>query len=240
MLQLFGRADAAALVKRTMAERDPPGPVLAFEGPPGSGKSSLLDALAQLLRNRVPSALFDVDSARLDPQRGARGAIPSLVAELAFQLARQAGGYGALHFPRLVIGFLVQQLDLDRVDREHARRQVDEALRTHRGVDRWTRTLEEAAKELVAQVPGGDAVPPTFVHGVFAGGVGLANRWGPSRRLMLGPYQQWYGHQDLGLTDPAIEALVGLKRWSEAAEHNPNHQHRIDEFADPLWAFSIE
>ena len=51
-----------------------------------------------------------------------------------------------------MIGFLVQQLDLDRVDRERARQQVDAALRAHRGVDRWTSTLREAANEIVARV----------------------------------------------------------------------------------------
>ena len=229
MLQLFGRAEAAALVRHAMAARGRPGPVLVFEGPPGSGKTSLLDALAELLRNRVPSAVFDLDSIRLDPDRGERGAIPSLLADLAFQLARQAGGYGALRFPRLVIGFLVQQLDLDRVNREHARQQVDGALRAHRGVDRWTSTLAEAANQLVAKVPGGAVVPASLVQEVLNGGLGLANRWGPGRRFLLGPYQQWYGHQDLGLTDPAIEALVGLKRWSDTAKHNPDHQHRIDD-----------
>lgn len=228
MLQLFGRAGVAELVRLAMATRAP-GPVLVFEGAPGSGKTSLLDALAELTRNRVPCALFDLDSIRLDPDRGERGAVPSLVAELAFQLARHAGSYGTLRFPRLVIGFLVQQLDLDRLDRERARQQVDGALRAHRGVDRWTRTLEEAANQLVARVPGGEAVPPSVVHGMLTGGLELANRWGPGRRFLLGPYQQWYGHQDLGLTDPAIEALVGLKRWSDSAEFNPDHQHRIDD-----------
>lgn len=227
MLQLFGRAEVAALVRQAMAARG--GPVLVFEGPPGSGKTSLLDALAELLRNRVPSAQFDLDSVHLDPDRGERGAIPSLVAELAFQLARQAGSYGTLSFPRLVIGFLVQQLDLDRMDRERARQQVDEALRAHRGMDRWTTILQEAANQLAATVPGGDVVPDTLVQEVVAGGLRLAGRWAPGRRFLLGPYQQWYGHQDLGLTDPAIEALVGLKRWSDSAEHNPDHQHRIDD-----------
>jgi hypothetical protein len=229
MLQLFGRAEAAARVRQAMAARGRPNPVLVFEGPPGSGKTSLLDALAELQRNRVPTAFLDVGDIHLDPERGERGAIPSLVAELAFQLARQSGGYGSLRFPRLVIGLLVQRLDLDRVDRARARRQVDEALRAHRGVDQWTSTLEKAAQELVARVPGGQVVPQSLVHEIFTGTVGLAGRWGPGRRFLLGPYQQWYGHQDLGLTDPAIEALVGLKRWSDSAEHNPDHQHRIDD-----------
>jgi hypothetical protein len=229
LLQLFGRAEAATLVRQAMATRGRPGPVLVFEGPPGSGKTSLLDALAELLRNRVPSALFDLDGVSLSVDRDEREAIPSLIAELAFQLARQAGGFGALRFPRLVIGFLVQQLDLDRVDRDHARRQVDDALRAHRGVDRWSNTLEEAANELVARVPGVPVVPRSLLHMFFAGSLGLANRWGPGRRFLLGPYQQWYGHQDLGLTDPPIEALVGLKRWSDSAENNPDHQRRIDE-----------
>jgi hypothetical protein len=199
----------AGLVRQAMAERGRSGPVLVFEGPPGSGKTSLLNALANLLSNRVPNALFDFNSVHLDPDRGERGAIPSLVAELAFKLARQSGGYGALRFPRLVIGFLVQQLDLDRVDRERARQQVDAALRAHRGVDRWTSTLQEAANEIVARVPGGEAVPASLVHGIFSGGVGLANRWGPGRRFLLGPYQQWYGHQDLGLTTRRS------RRWSD-------------------------
>jgi DNA polymerase III delta prime subunit len=229
MLQLFGRAEAAERVRQAMAVRGRPNPVLVFEGPPGSGKTSLLAALAESLHNRVPSASVDVGSARLDSERGELGAIPSLVAELAFQLARQAGGYGALAFPRLVIGFLVQRLDLDRLDRDRARRQVDEALRAHRGVDRWTSTLQEAAGQLVAQVPGGPGVPPSLLREIFAGTVGLAGRWGPGRRLLLGPYQQWYGHQDLGLTDPAIEALVGLKRSADSAAHDPDHQRRIDD-----------
>ena len=228
MLQLFGRVEAAARVRQAMAARGRPNPVLVFEGPPGSGKTSLLVALEEMLHNRVPNASFDVGGVRLDVDRGEHGAIPPLVAELAFQLARQAGGYGSLAFPRLVIGFLVQGLDLDRHDPDRARRQVDEALRAHRGLDRWTSTLEEAAGQLVARVPGGQLVPPALVHGVFAGTLGLAGRWGPGRSFLLGPYQQWYGHQDLGLSDSAIDALIGLKRWSDSAARNPDHQKLID------------
>jgi hypothetical protein len=219
----------AAVVKQAMAECGRPGPVLVFEGPPGSGKTSLLDALAELLHNRVPNAQLDLDTVRFEDDRDESGAIPSLVAQLAFQLARQTSSYGALRFPRLVIGLLVQQLDLEHADRETARQTVDAALRAHRGVDRWTGTLAEAANQLVAKVPGGEVVPATLIEGMFSGVLRLVNRWGPGRRFLLGPYQQWYGHQDRGQNDPPIEALVGLRRWSYSAKHNPGHQQGIDD-----------
>jgi hypothetical protein len=218
------------MLVRQLMSRPQPGqggdghsPVLVCEGPPASGKTELLYALAGLLEGRVPCAHLDLET--VEATSGDE-AVPKLLAALAFQLARRTGHYGALAFPRLVVGHLAMTLDLDWIDRGHARKQVDAALSTYRGVDRWTRTLGDVAAQVLARVAGLQPVPPTLLERGFAGAARVMNRWGPGRRVLLGPYQDWYGRQDRDINEPAIEALVGLNRWN-VHKDNPDNRQRI-------------
>ncbi len=227
VVRLYGRDEAARIVRRLMTRPPPSGdhpPILVCEGPPASGKTELLRALAGLMEGRVPYAQVDLQLVESGARLG-EDAVPELLAALAFQLARRTGRYGALRFPRLVVGHLVMGLTLEWLDRAEARSQVDAALSAHRGVDRWTRTLGEAAAAVLARVPGLRPVPPSLVRRMLTGAVHAANRWGPGRRMLLGPYQEWYGRHR-GAGEPAIEALVGLNRWA-AHNDNPDNRERI-------------
>jgi hypothetical protein len=215
--RLIGRKHAALLVRELMEPRGAgnsrgrrQAPVLVFEGGHGSGKSALLDGLGELLDTRVPYARvdFEADEART---------VSQVLSALAFMLARRCGGYGTLRFPRLVIGQLVISQELDASDREKARAQVLAALRAHRRIDRHVEVLQQAAGELVpaAQASVGwlGWLPLASLarHGFSLLDSGLV-RLAPW--VMLGRFQDWYGHQDLRRQDDSIDVLVDLNLYA--------------------------
>jgi len=248
--QLYGRAEAVALVGELMTRPGrgaaPHGrhcPVVVYEGPAGSGKTALLGGLAGLFNRRVPYAHVDADI--VDATAG-RPAVAQLLAAAAFQLARRNRRYGALRFPRLLVGQLIVQLALDPINRDAVMRlpvtdanrdkaaaEVTRALAAHRGVDGFTRALQEVAGEALRQLPGGGRVPSGLVARVLGFVAGRLTSWAPSRRFVLGRYQAWYGHQDdparrqQATPDESIEELVMLYSWARHLE-DPDSEQRIN------------
>jgi hypothetical protein len=248
--QLYGRADAVALVRELMARPEygaaPSGtrcPIVVFEGPAGSGKTALLGGLAGLLDRRVPYAHVDAEAVDMVADRPA---VTRLLAAAAFQLARRNRRYGALPFPRLIVGQLVVRLALDPVNRDAAMRlpvtdanrdraaaEVTRALATHRGVDGFTRALQEVAGDVLRQIPGGGRLPTGLVTRGLGFVAGRLTSWAPSRRFVLGRYQNWYGHQDdparrrQATPDESIQELVTLYHWARHLE-DPDSEQRIN------------
>ncbi|MGH3621707.1 MAG: hypothetical protein ACRDQ5_07945 [Sciscionella sp.] len=78
--------------------------------------------------------------------------VPQVLSATAFALSRKYPRYGALRFPRFIVGQLVMGLELDLTDHVRARQQVVEALKTHRGLDAVQKMLRAAAADLLQSV----------------------------------------------------------------------------------------
>jgi hypothetical protein len=191
----------------------PPGarrPVIFFEGGRGSGKSALLDALTDRMEQRVPHARAGFSDNRHED-------IPGTLSFLAGQLSRHRPRYRRLRFPRLIIGLLVQEQDLDlaRYDFEQARRVMDQQVK-RRLNGTW---LQRLLKQLVGSPPQlsiqlGPTV--TVLRLPLNALAALLGRTLPSRSL------RWFGHRDRDLTDRDVDTLVELNTWARTARDHPD------------------
>jgi hypothetical protein len=230
--QVYGRKPVITLVRELMAREEVGGflrnqhlPILVVEGFRGSGKTALLSMLDGLLDQRVPRA-------RLDFEASKHASVPQVLSALAFELSRKCPRYGMLQFSRFIVGQLVTGLELDLTVHAQARRQVVAALERHRGVDTIRDVLVETAGD-VLKTAGRSSGLPVGPSGRYV--FDRVVRWLTARapgRIVLGSFQGWYGHRDLGLTNDSIDVLVDLNRWARDVEDEDSRQ-RVD---DLLWA----
>ncbi|SFB43486.1 hypothetical protein SAMN05216266_111102 [Amycolatopsis marina] len=230
--RVYGLKDVIELVREFMTREDQQGglrsgwfPVLVVEGFRGAGKTALLNALVALLDQRVPHANVDVESNR-------HASVSQLLSAIAFDLSRKYPRYDALQFPRFIVGQLVMSLDLDLTDHNRARQEVVEALQRHRGFDAIREFLVETAGSVLVNMGTSAGVPVKPPARLLELGLEWMAGLSPGRRLVLGAYQNWYGHRDLGLLNDPIDVLVDLNRWATDYASEDNRQ-RIDEL---LWA----
>jgi len=230
--RVYGRKPLIRLVRELMAREEVGGslrnqrfPVLVVEGFRGAGKTALLSALDELLDQRVPHAQLDFEANR-------HASVPQVLAALAFGLSRKCPRYGVLQFPRFIVGQLVMGLELDLTDHTQARRQVVAALERQRGVDTFTDVLVETAGNVLKTMGTGTGLPvePPGRH-MFERGLKWLTARAPGR-IVLGSFQDWYGHRDLGLTNDSVDVLVDLNRWAGDATDD-NSRQRVDSL---LWA----
>ncbi len=226
--QIYGRKPVIKLVRELMVREEVDGslrnqhsPILVIEGFRGAGKTALLSVLDELLDQRVPRA-------RLDFAASKHASVPQVLSALAFELSRNCPRYGVLRFPRFIVGQLVAGLELDLTDRGQARKQVVAALERRRGVDTFRDLLAATAGELLSNsgIPVGP--PGKYV-------VKRAVSWLTARlpgRIVLGSFQSWYGHRDLGLTNDSVDVLVDLNRRAEDDKNEDSSQW----VEDLLWA----
>jgi hypothetical protein len=229
--RVYGRKPVIRLVRELMVREEVGGslrnqrfPILVVEGFRGAGKTALLSALVELLDQRVPHA-------RLDFEANRSASIPQVLSALAFELSRKCRRYGVLQFPRFIVGQLVMGLELDLTDRAQARSQVREALERQRGIDTLRNVLVKTAGDVLKTIYRGSGLPVEPPHDVLS----LILKWLTARapgRFVLGSFQDWYGHRDLGLHNDSVDVLVDLNRWAGNAE-DEDSQQRVD---DLLWA----
>lgn len=226
--RLYGREQAIKLVRELTTRTEVGGslrnqhfPILVIEGFRGAGKTALLSTLEKLLDQRVPYA-------RLDFEANRHATVPQVLSALAFQLMRKCPRYGVLQFPRFIVGQLVIGLkELDFTDHAKASTQVVEALESLRGIDTWRDTLADTAGSVlttVARSAGAPVEPPNTVFRLLA--KRLVSR--APRRIVLGPFQHWYGHRDLALTNNSVDVLVELNRWA-CNYADEDNQRRVDD-----------
>ncbi|MFG1913722.1 hypothetical protein [Micromonospora sp. NPDC048898] len=226
-MTIFGRSNAVGLVREVMAcpQDGPAPPVLMFEGRRGSGKTALLTGLAGLLDGRVPYAHVDLAAS-------GRTGTPEVLYALAFHLGRPCALYGTLRFPRLAVGKLVMEDSaLDLQDRDRARRQINDLLRAHRGIDSLVATLRDGAGNLPAGLPASVQAPLSLVPRILASVISRLASWGWSSPLVLGQAQKWYGRQGTHRRPP-VETLIELNQWHRHPKIGNNARQR-DEL---LWA----
>jgi hypothetical protein len=167
---IFGRLAVRMLVRDHLARPEPNAgerrrPVLVVEGRPGSGRTSVVDALAGELSGRSPYARFDLAEAQRRIER--TDGVAPLIALAARHLHQACKPYGRLNFPRLTIAFAVMTLDLTGTDPREPRRALNRALRTMRGSLTVTKWLQDAAHGLTDQFPLPVTPPASFVNSVI-------------------------------------------------------------------------
>ena len=200
-------------------------PVLVFEGARGSGKTALLAWMVTLLDQRVPYGQIDFEKSR-------HTATSEVLSALAFELSKRCRRYGVLRFPRFTVGQLVMHQDLDLDSQFRARQQVRSALEKERNIGTMRQILEETAGDALAGVgvPLSDVAKrvPKLVLDVV---LDRLTKWAPGRRLVLGSFHDWYGHQGRNRTNDALDTLVDLNRWARNSDDEDSRQ-RIDQL---LW-----
>ncbi|WP_340561659.1 hypothetical protein [Streptomyces sp. GSL17-111] len=189
-------------------------PVVVFEGPHGSGKTVLLDVLAEKIGPHIPHGRVDFGDPLCED-------LPATLSALAAGLAGHRPRYGRLRFPRLLIGLLVIRQDLSHLDFEQARQDVEQLLKQRRNKSWPQRFLQDVANSpldlgLTAGVLSTSLQLP--LHGLSA----LAGFTFPDRA------QHWYGHRDRQLPDRAIDTLVALNRAAhELRSEEPGERHHL-------------
>ncbi|MBO2456509.1 ATP-binding cassette domain-containing protein [Actinomadura violacea] len=203
MPRLYGREKGLPLAGEVIKLRPgaPAGesPMLIFVGPSGAGKTALLDAVEDILEERVPHARMDGTTLKDSP-------VPDVLAALGFELNRRCGRLDGLRFPRLLVGRMVMDEPLIGAavgigaDPEKARQEVRRILDRYR--DR------AALRNFLSRLAGA-VVPPlaaraagVMVDAVWADVIGrvlsdlMSNglpfpRFG--RRSELDKGERWYG-----------------------------------------------
>lgn len=228
----YGRKGVIDLVRALMTRREQGGmlrnqqfPILVVEGFPGAGKTALLSNLAARLDQQVPHAQLDLEANK-------QASVPQLLSALAFELSRKCPRYGALQFPRFIIGQLVMNLELDLTDRSRARRQVVEELQRHRGFEAAARVLQDMAGGVLDIMGRHVGVPVKPPDNLLRQAVKWMMEHVLGQRIVLGPFQEWYGHRDLGLPHNSIDVLIELRRRATNSAEEDNRQW-ID---DLCWA----
>jgi hypothetical protein len=221
--------DLTGLMAELLSRRERAGreiPMLVLTGSRGCGKTSALEKLVPVLDQHVPYALVDCDNTKAETGE--------LLSTLAFELNYKCGPYGRLAFPRLITGLLVIPLRLDTSNPGRARKQVEQVLEQYRRIDQlrqFVKTLAGSTIQVLrpaASGPGADAAvsygTDLLIDGLVTGRIG--------RKVMLGPGQDWFGHQDRDLKRDPLDALVDLNRRAAAPEAGSNKRL----VAELLWA----
>lgn len=229
--RVYGQQHVIECVDQLMTRVEPDGslrkqrfPILVVEGFRGSGKTALLSALVDRIDQQAPYA-------RLDFEDNQFASVPQVLSALAFALSRKCPQYGALRFPRFILGQLVMGLELELNNREQACRQVVDVLKRQQGLDPVVSdVLTDTAGSVLAsmfKIAGVPFEPPASVLRLIQEWV-TAGIPRPGGGFESG--QEWYRHRDRGLTRDPIDELVDLNRWARDYESN---RPLIDEL---LWA----
>ncbi len=199
-------------------------PVVVLTGSRRSGKTTALELIESGVdRSKLPYALVDCAAVTAET--------PELLTTLMFALNRKANAYGRLSFPRLLTGLIVMPpVVVDQIVPERAREQIRQELEKYRQLDALRGFIEDLSASAVKSVPkvgdapGMDTLARSSVNllnGLVIRGM-LGSRLG--RKVIFGEGQDWYGHQDRGLDNDAIDELVTLNRRATRMDTGGNQQ----------------
>ena len=187
--RVYGRRRVIELVRELMVRPEENGslrnqrfPILVVEGFRGAGKTALLSALVDLLDQRVPHA-------RLDFETNRHASVPQVLSAVAFDLSRKCPRYGALRFPRFIVGQLVMRLELDLTDHSQACQQVVDALKRQRGFDTVREVLVDTAGSVLKTMGGSTGVPIEPPARLLDFTLKWMTARAPARRVVLGSFQ---------------------------------------------------
>ncbi|MQS08601.1 hypothetical protein [Streptomyces alkaliphilus] len=184
-------------------------PLVLVQGGRGSGKTVLINVLAEKLDQHVPYGRIDFATRQDD--------VPRALSEVAGQLTRYRPRYRRLRFPRLLLGLLVIEEPLDHNHFERARTAVEELMAQRRSTAWPRRFLRELTGE-PADVEIRWGLGETLVRLPLNILAILAGRAYPTFPVRA---RRWYGHRDRGLNDRAVDTLVDLNARAREAQENP-------------------
>lgn len=198
--------------------RNRPSPILILEGPPGSGKTAVLQGIADDLLRSVPFARFDFTPIPPAPGRRRKTVweeVDDALTALVWELSQWRPVYGSLRFPRFAIAQLARRLNLDlNKPADDLRREVRAELERHRGLDTVRQVLQDAVTQAGVAAPGPLSWPvKTLGPYAVQRGIDLLVSRTTGRRVLLGRPLHWYCDQGPGND---IDTLVTLNRWTRA------------------------
>ncbi len=127
---------------------------------------------------------------------------------------------------------------LDLTDRSTASGQLITLLAQERGVAAIEQLLLDTAGAGIDAAGAHLGVPGELLGPARSGGQGVLKmtlnsvlRTRRARRIVLGSYQNWFGHRDRGLEHDAIDVLVELSSWAETPDTG-GYRQAID---DLVW-----
>jgi hypothetical protein len=170
--------------------------MILLRGTRGSGKSVWIEEVHRLCSGTRPCARLDLASfAQRRPHE--------VATDLAYRLSQNAGQFGRLRFPRLLLGLVVIRSDLNRTDHDVARAELRGLLFTTRR--RLMTKLRQVSDSLLAEI--GAPAPSRTVVGLALDGLDATLT---TAHRLRGAAFTWYrnalGHH---IPDP-FDALIEL------------------------------
>ncbi len=192
-------------------------PVVALYGPRGSGKTAVLEHLAEKSRNHAAQPFARVDLTRLDDRAwGSR-----VIGELAYDLSSAKWPqFGRLKFPRFAVGRMIVEGDVATDSPGDTQIAIEKLLKQARNLDRTSNDVETLTSQLakLLGLPG------------LLGLVGMlgarAIRSGPAVRLLFQTATKFYGEALQKPPNSGSAALVALGRL--ARNPDEDSQSRLD------------
>lgn len=222
-----GRGElVTAVVDRSMQKVHHDLPIVLFLGQPGSGRSTLLDAISDRYAERAPTVMVDY-LADLSPSTRIR----EVLADLMVQFDARVRGL-RLTFPRVLIGLAAVDVPLGRHSAVRRRQILRDALLDRKGTHErleevithtvaTLRATQSGTSQAAAEVETSQAVAAVegLIKVLDIGSVTsrVAFRWSPAAR--------WYLTAVDGRKEDPLDALTLLNRWERGL--GPGHPDEV-------------
>jgi hypothetical protein len=184
-------------------------PVVALYGPRGSGKTAILNHLAEKSARQAAQPFARVDLTRLDDQGwGSR-----VIGELAFELSSgKWAQFGRLKFPRFAVGRMIVEGEVATDSPEDTQIAIEELLKKARNLDRTSSDVEALTGQLAQLLD-----LSTWLG--LAGMLGArAIRSRPAVRLLFQTATKFYGEALQKPPNSGFAALVALGRLARNSD----------------------
>lgn len=192
-------------------------PVIALYGPRGSGKTAVLEHLADICRRQAAQPFAHIDLTRLDDQAWAS----RVVAELAYDLSSTKWSqFGRLKFPRFAVGRMIVEGDVATDSPEDTQVAIEKLLKKARHLDETSNDVEALTGQLAQLLD-------------LSGWLGLVGALGAKAirsrtivRILFQTATKFYGEALRRPANSGFAALVDLGRLGRDSDEES--QRRLD------------
>lgn len=201
-------------------------PVLAVEGPGGSGKSESLRKALEKWRRETPTALVRPSEAVDSAENAVLGVLTAVMIDLSPGIR----GY-PVQFHRTLIAHLAIREDFSKLTATDALNRLKQVLLDHRDpavLLAFVQSVVRAAGGLAAAIAGPPvaAAAPPVVDQVAAAVVASVRKWRWRRQIDWAGPVAWFGHQDMGFDFNPLQTLIDLSDW--ARSERPSRREEAD------------